>query len=317
MNPSKFSALLLGAGLCAPWPARASTIAVSPAPAAAPAPFDSICQSTANAARTAARRDAQHEYWIAIAKCLNGPGYNSCREEAEDALEEALELAQVQYGERLAVCSLLGQGAYNPAIDPDDFSATIDNSYLPFVPGRTLVYEKMTPDGLERVEVTTLAETVEINGVECRQVRDVVTLDGEFVEDTIDFYAQDEDGNVLYFGEVVQNFEDGFLDNLDGSWRYGKDGAKPGIVMLGDPDPNDAYRAEFLVGEAEDIIKVLSVGQAVQVGARTFQNCVKTKDWTPLEPDKFEHKFYAPGIGLVMEFDPEHNERLELVQIID
>lgn len=315
MNSSKLPALLLGVGLCAPASALTSTTVTSLAPA--PAVVDSICRSTALLARMAARRDAQHEYWIAKAKCLNGPGYNHCREEAEDELEDALDLAQEQYEERLAVCGIVGQGAYNPSIDADDFSTTIDNNYLPFVPGRTLVYEKTTDEGLERVEVTTLSATVEINGVECRQVRDVVTLDGEFVEDTTDFYAQRENGNVFYFGEVVKNFEDGFLDSLDGSWRYGKDGAKPGIVMLGDPDPNDAYRQEFLVGEAEDIGKVLSVHQTVHVAAGTFQNCVKTKDWTPLEPDKFEHKYYAPGIGLVLEVDPENNERLELVQIIN
>lgn len=301
MIPPAFSAILLSAAPLAP----------------APTSFDTICRSTAIAARTAARRDAYHEYWIAIATCLNGPGFHDCREEARDELEEALELARDQYEARLAVCCLIGQGAYNPSIDPEEFSSTIDHPYLLFLPGRTLVYEMMTDEGLEHVEVTPLDETLEIDGVECRQVRDVVFLDGEPVEDTTDFYARHEDGAVLYFGEVSQNFEDGLLDNLDGSWRTGKDGAKPGIVMPATPQLFEAYRQEFLVGEAEDVAQVLSVHETVHVAAGTFHDCVKTQDWTPLEPGKIEFKYYAPGIGLVLEVDPETNERLELVAILD
>lgn len=275
------------------------------------------CKATASAARQAAIRDAQAEYWIAVAKCLNGPGVGQCKDEAEDALDEALDLAQDQYEERIDACALLGQGAYNPQLDADDFSAHVTNPYFRLIPGRTLVYEKQTEDGLERVEVKTLHGTVEIDGIPCRAVRDTVYLDGELIEDTIDWFSQHDNGTVWYLGEIAKNFVDGFLNDIDGSWRSGVDGAKAGRIMLGDPDPGDAYRQEFQVGEAEDIGKVLALGQTVHVPAGTFHNCLKTKDWTPISPDSFEHKFYAPGIGMVLEVDPESGERLELVAILN
>lgn len=296
-------------------PARVAAAALTPVAAAPAAP--SICQATAGAARQAARRQAQADYWIAVAKCLNAPDSCECEDEAEDALEQALDEADDQHAARLQACQLLGQGAYNPHVDPDDFSADVTNTYFPLVPGRTLVYQKTTAGGVERLVSTTLEETVEIGGVECRQLHEVETLDDETVEDTIDFFAQKENGNVFYFGEVTQVFEDGFLESLGGSWRFGKDGAKPGIQMLGNPRVQDAYRQEFLIGEAEDIGKVVAVDQTVQVPAGTFQHCVKTRDWTPIEPGNFEFKYYAPGVGLVLEVDPANGERLELHQILD
>jgi hypothetical protein len=191
------------------------------------------------------------------------------------------------------------------------------------VPGQTLVYEKMTPEGLEQVEVTALHETVEIDGFLCRSVQDVVTLDGEVIEDTIDWLAQRnngsyacEAGEVWYFGEIAKNYEDGFLDNLDGSWRTGRDEAKPGILMPASPAVGDVYRQEFLLNEAEDMAMVVSLDQTVHVKYGTFHHCLQTVEWSLLEPGTIEYKYYAPGIGLVLEFDPETGESLELVQII-
>jgi hypothetical protein len=319
MKQSIRLALLCALGAIGAAPAVSSlTAAVSP-PAAAPAPpasTTSICHATASAARQAARRDAQDEYWIAVAKCLNGPHSGACQHDAAEAREEALELAEEQYHARLDACGLLGQGAYDPEIDPDDFSSTVDNPYNPLVPGRTLVYESNSPDG-EHNEVTALSETVDINGVRCRKVHDVVTVKGAVVEDTLDFFAQRSNGDVWYFGEVSQSFEDGFLDNLDGSWRFGKDDAKPGIIMLANAQVDDVYRQEFLVAEAEDIAKILATNETVTVPAGTFQHCLKTLEWSPLEPDAIEHKFYAPGIGVILEVTPSTGERIELVQIIN
>ncbi len=139
-----------------------------------------------------------------------------------------------QYQARLAVCGLLGQAAYNPQIVPAQFSPNVTNIYNPLVPGMTLIYEGMTSAGLEHDEVAALNQTATIGGVVCRVVHDVVTVNGVLKEDTTDWFAEHvSTGNVWYFGEISQNYEDGFLDNLDGSFRFGKNGAKPGIVMLG------------------------------------------------------------------------------------
>jgi len=296
-------------------PATLPLAAVVPSPAP-PASSTSICHATATAARQAARRDAQDEYWLAIANCLNGPDSNACQHEAAQARQEAFALADEQYHARIDACALLGQGAYDPAIDPNDFSSTVDNAYNPLVPGRTLVYEENQAGG-EHDEVTTLPATIDVNGVRCVEVHDVVTVGGAVTEDTLDFFAQRSNGDVWYFGEVSQSFEDGFLDNLDGSWRFGKDGAKPGIIMLANPQVGDVYRQEFLVAEAEDIAEVVATDETVTVPAGTFQHCLKTREWSPLEPDAIEFKFYAPGVGVVLEVTPSTGERVELVQIIN
>ena len=141
-------------------------------------------------------------------------------------------------------------GDYAPELDPADFVARIDNPYLPMVPGNRWVYEETNGDGdVEHIEVVVLEETRDIGGIDATVVRDTVTLDGVLVEDTFDWYAQDREGNVWYLGEDVSNYDEhGDLDDHDGSFEHGVDGAYGGIVMPADPQPGDAYRQEFWIG---------------------------------------------------------------------
>ena len=142
--------------------------------------------------------------------------------------------------------------SYPVTIDPANFVETVDNPYFPLTPGTTWVYEGESDGEAERNEVTVTDETKTILGVTCVVVRDVVLIDGEIVEDTLDWYAQDADGNVWYMGEAVQDFEDGELVSTEGSWEAGVDGAQPGIIMLADPQVGDYYQQELYEGEAED-----------------------------------------------------------------
>jgi hypothetical protein len=192
-------------------------------------------------------------------------------------------------------------GDHRPRIDPADFVERIDHRYLPLLPGARWEYETVTEDGVERnvVEVTDRRKVV--MGVSTTVVHDVVTTDGQPVEDTFDWYAQDRDGNVWYFGEAVRNFEDGRFEDTDGSFEAGKDGALPGIVMLADPEPGDAYRQEHLAGEAEDLGEVLRIGDRRGVPAGDFEDVLVTRDWNPLEPAVVEQKSYAPGVGVIFE----------------
>jgi hypothetical protein len=209
-------------------------------------------------------------------------------------------------------------GDYAPTIDPADFSATVDHPYLPMTPGSRWVYEGETEDGLERIEVVVTDEVREVMGVTAVVVRDTETLDGEVIEDTFDWFAQDRDGNVWYFGEDTTEFEDGEAVSTAGSWEAGVDGALPGIVMLADPAVGDAYRQEFYAGEAEDMGEVLRLGESVTVPAGAFDDVVVTEDWTPLEPEVVEEKSYAPGVGLVLEekVSGGDGERVELVEFV-
>ncbi len=210
----------------------------------------------------------------------------------------------------------VGDEPYDPVINPADFVAQIDNQYLPMSPGTTFVYDGESEDGKERIEVEVTHETKEILGVTCIVVRDRVWIDGELVEDTLDWFAQDRDGNVWYFGEDSKEYEGGKVVSTEGSWEAGVDGAKPGIIMKGNPQVGDAYRQEYYEDEAEDMAEVLSLNESVSVPYGSFENCLKTQEWTPLEPDVVENKYYAPGVGVVKEVAVEgESERVELVEL--
>lgn len=273
--------------------------------------------TTAKALLHAGTIDAQADYWEAIAVIANQPGNHAALlQEAQDERDEALELNEDVYQARMRVVALLGNGIYQPNVQPHEFSPIITNNYLPMIVGRTLTYLKVVGPDVEEIVVTTEPGSKSVNGIDCAIVRDTVTLNGVFLEDTYDWFAQRNDGSVWYLGEISMNFdEDGFVEDIEGSWRYGKDDAQPGIVMPANPQVGDAYRQEYLIGEAEDVARVIAVGVSVTVPAGTYHNCIVTQDWAPLSPDGIEHKYYAPGVGLVLELDPDSGERTELISI--
>jgi hypothetical protein len=212
--------------------------------------------------------------------------------------------------------------SYTPEIDPSDFVKEIDNPYFPLEPGTTWVYEGETPEGTERVEDTVLRETKRVMGVECVVLRDRVWLNGELIEDTVDWHAQDKEGNVWYFGEYTKEYENGKVVSTEGSFEAGEEGALPGIIMPADPKVGDSYRQEYYRGEAEDMAKVISLNgtgltDAVSTPYGSFnEDVLVTKDWNPLEPDILEHKYYAPGIGLIGETKVTGPaEKIELIDL--
>ena len=138
-------------------------------------------------------------------------------------------------------------------------------------------------------------------GIEARVVHDVVTEDGALVEDTYDWYAQDAEGNVWYFGEDTTSYEDG-ESSKEGSWEAGVDGALPGIVMPAQPVVTDVgYRQEYLAGKAEDMGQVIATSGTATTPTGEVTDVVVIRDWTPLEPEVVEEKTYARGIGVVRE----------------
>ncbi len=277
-----------------------------------------FCSNSAEAARNSCSYEVQADFWLAVGICTNQPNAarrRACLEAAGEERADARELCGDQFEARDEVCDALGEAAYHPAINPSNFVRRVTNRYMPLRPGSTHIYRAETDEGIERVVVTVSAQTEEILGVDCTVVRDTVTLDGVVIEDTIDWFAQDRNGNVWYFGEISQEFEDGRLVSLHGSWRAGVDGAKPGIVMKARPRVGDVYRQEFALGEAEDLARVVSVAGHATVPATSCSNCLVTAEFTPLEPEVDERKYYAPGIGLILAVNRVTGERLELVSI--
>jgi hypothetical protein len=266
--------------------------------------------------RKSERYEANDDYFRHVAQCqnLSDPDDKAeCLAEAAEERAEALEEVRDRYEARLELCDLLGGDAYDPEIEPEDFVALIDHPYLPLVPGTQWTLEKHTPTEDEVIVITVTEETRMVLGVECTVVRDTVTSGSDFVEDTLDYFAQDEDGNVWYFGELSMEYENGELVSLDGSWEAGVDGAKPGIVMLAAPQAGETYRQEFFLGEAEDAATVLATDANAVVPFGAFVDCVQTDDFSPHSPDSEENKYYAAGIGLVLEIDLVSGDRTELV----
>jgi hypothetical protein len=194
-------------------------------------------------------------------------------------------------------------GAYLPRIDPADFVSRVDNPYLPYLPGMRLRYEGVMKNGTtpqtDTVVVTDQHRTV--MGVRCAVVRDTVTSRGTPVERTVDWYAQDRQGNVWYMGEETQELKHGHFGKMIDSGPAGKNGAQPGIIMEGDPAPGDFYWQFHWPGHALDKGKVLRLHAPVTVPYRSFNNTLLTQEQSPLEPGIRDWKWSAPGIGYVKE----------------
>ena len=206
-------------------------------------------------------------------------------------------------------------GNYRPEIDPNNFVDVIDNPYLPYPSGASWRYEGIEDGEAENVQVTVTPQRKEIMGISATVVRDTVTdKDGEVVEDTYDWFAQDRDGNVWYLGEDSTEFENGKAVGTSGSWEAGVDGALPGIVMQAHPEVGQAYRQEYYKGEAEDLAEVRSLDATESVPFGDFDQLVVTKEWNPLEPDVVEEKYFAQDVGLVLEIKTEGGDgRSELI----
>jgi hypothetical protein len=287
-----------------------------------------FCTDTANAMLMACRADTEDDFWVATAQCINvsdEAARPACDAAAVAEKEGSVAECAAQLVARQEVCGLVGEDRYNPDfsaanfVDPSEIGASVaPNPYFPLRPGTRWVYE----GGEERITVMVTDRTKLIEGVTCLVVNDVVEEDGEIIEDTDDWYAQDLNGNVWYCGEIAKNFEtfegddpeDAELVDIEGSFKAGREGAKPGIVMLANPQVGNAYRQEAALGDAEDVAQVTSITETEAVlGASCDGNCLVTRDFTPLEPGVNESKYYAPGVGLILEVDAE-GVRVELVE---
>ena len=193
-----------------------------------------------------------------------------------------------------------------PDLDPSSFSTDVTNPWFPLPPGAVRIYEgeETDPDTGEthryRIEETVLTETDEVLGIPVvvLQVREFE--DGELIEETRDYHAQHADGSVWYFGEDVDNIEDGVIIDHDGSWLAGEGENLPSLFMPADPQPFDTMAQEQAPGLAEDLSTVVQIDLAVQVAAGAFSSCIWTVDVNPLEVAS-EFKHYCPGPGLVRE----------------
>jgi hypothetical protein len=205
-----------------------------------------------------------------------------------------------------------------PRIDPADFVARVDNPYLPLVPGTTLRYRGVMKDGVTP-QVDTFAVTHRrktVMGVACTVVRDTVTSRGRPVERTYDWFAQDRQGNVWYFGEETQELKHGRFGKMIDSGPAGKNGAQPGLMMETHPMQGDSYWQFHWPGHALDTTTVLGSGGRLRLPYRDFKDTLLTQEQSPLEPGVKDRKWSARGIGYVQERAASGtNEQIKLVSV--
>ena len=207
-------------------------------------------------------------------------------------------------------------GRYAPKIDPADFVSNVDNPYWPLKPGTGFHFEGTRGTTPQTDDEVVLHQTKRILGIDCAVVRDTVSEHGRAVERTLDFYAQDRQGNVWYMGEDSFELKNGRMARASDSWRSGVDGAKPGIIMPAHPRAGDSYRQEYYPpGEALDEAQVLGFRTPPSVPYGAFKNALVTSELSPLEPQT-EEKYYVAGIGEILERVVKgHHEEFRLVSV--
>ena len=224
----------------------------------------------------------------------------------------ALGAVAPRVGASTAVAGTGGAPLVEVPFDPANFVARVDNPFFPLTRGTVLSYS----DGTETDQLEVTRDTKNILGVAVTVVHDRVYVAGSLTEDTLDWYAQDSAGNVWYFGEDTKELDHGVVTSTEGSWEAGVNGAKAGIIMLAHPQVGDVYHQEDAPGVAEDRVKVVGLDQTVTMPYGTFTGCLKTSESSPLEPSVHEYKYYAPGVGVVLELTPKGGRgRVELTGI--
>jgi hypothetical protein len=202
-------------------------------------------------------------------------------------------------------------------LNPADFTTNIDNPYWPMPVGRTWHVHVSNPQGESLQETITVENQTKrlADGVTARVVRDIVYTQGKPTEITDDWYAQDKDGNIWYFGENTASIDlkTGKKDT-SGSFEAGRNGADAGIAMPAHPYAGETYREEYYKGHAEDRSTVIALNQHVEAPAGHFTGAILTDDHSPLEPTVSEYKLYAKGVGPVVAVSVSgESEREDLV----
>jgi hypothetical protein len=298
-----------------------------------------FCSDTAHTLAAACRSGVMDDSLVKKAVCINvadSAQRAACLAQMLTDRSEALQLCTDQRDTRLDTCKLLGQDRYDPDLNPalfdDPKNPTQPNPYFPLTVGYRWDYRA----GTETDDVEVVNETKLIAGIQCIVVRDLVSRDGFIVEATDDWYAPAKNGASWYFGEEAKDFEvfDGDdpkrpeLVSIDGSFKAGLNGDKPGIIFLPSPEVGDVYVEEASLGNAEDVTVVLSTTYSYGNGAPELDelvppdlaalfcssgHCVVTKNFSLLEPGIFARKYYAPGVGVFLEVEPDQGNASRLV----
>ena len=295
------------------------------------------CSQTAQTLFSACTSQVTADSLVKKAACGNisdDSQREGCLDELRDTRDEGKDECKDQRDWRLEACDILGEDRYDPDLTPSLFDdprhPAHPNPYFPLQVGNRWEYL----GGGERNTVEIVNETKLIEGVTCLVGRDLVFEDDELHEATDDWFCQAKDGTVWYFGEESKNY-DTFegddpmrpeLTSIGGSFKAGRAEAKPGIIFLASPHVGDVYLEEFSLANAEDVSVILTTTYSYGQNAELDQlvpralverfckgDCVVTRNFSLLEPGGLERKYYARGIGVILEVEPEDGFVSQLV----
>jgi hypothetical protein len=197
------------------------------------------------------------------------------------------------------------------APESNTFSTVVTNPFFPLSAGQQWVLiGKEGPDDLGlRITVLDRRErfykgsynisTLRVEETEWEDNGNGVLEQGEFViENSINYYAQTQDGTVCYFGEDVDIFQPDGSVTHEGAWRADEPGHAPGIFMPADPQEGMTFQQEVAPGIAEDRATILEIGRTVSTPANTFTDTLRVRDFNPLDGSR-GIKSYARDVGLI------------------
>jgi hypothetical protein len=304
-------------------------------------PRHDFCADTARQLFEACKDSVADDAAVHKAVCINVADKDQraqCIDELKAERDDARQLCIDQRGTRLDACTLLGLDRYDPDIDPalfdDPKNPTKPNPYFPLTVGNRWVFTG-GGGGTEVDTVEVVNETKLIAGVRTIVFRDLVTKNGFDSENTDDWYAPAKNGAVWYFGEETKDFETfpgddpvrPELVSIDGSFKAGRNGDKPGIIFVASPNKGDVYLEEFSLGNAEDVTEILSttyefgddptldqgVPHELSDAFCSAGDCVVTRNFSLLEPGLSARKYYGKGIGVFLEIESEG----DVVRLVD
>ena len=317
----------------------ASAVSAAPSKAAVRYRAPEHCSDTANLVWRACGLEVADSYLLSIAYCGNlddSAERRACVEEASTARSEGTQTCAAQHEARDQICDEMGESRYDPDFAPANFESDFrnlvnTNRYFPLGIGNRWEYAGSS----EKVQLEVLNRTKLIEGVNCLVVRDQVFKNGQLAEDTDDWFAQGKDGSVWYCGEEVKDYESFATDrpptpelvSIDGSFKAGRDGARPGIIFQGNPTVGMLYREEFSLANAEDVSRVVSTTYrrgtvpaldrgvpAALMNLLCRGDCVVLDAFTAQSPGVVERKFFAPGIGFIFQINLRTAVTVQLVR---
>jgi hypothetical protein len=179
------------------------------------------------------------------------------------------------------------------------FSSVGRNRFLVLEPGHQLVLESAR----EKVVITVLEATKKIGNVEARVIEEREEEGGKLKEISRNFFAIcKEHGDVFYFGEEVDDYEEGKIAGHSGAWRADAPDSQAGLMMPGTILLGARYYQE-IAPNAMDRAEIVRDDVILKTPAGTFENCLRVEETSGLDAADHCLKTYAPGIGLIQDED--------------